>query len=137
MVSRAHPTPQECWFVSRAAAPETEPSAVRTMAHRLHDIGIASQIGRYSDAVEIEPNARWLWTAGTPGLTLHGDLPADITGQAEIAWTHILNLLERAGMTVTDIVKVTQYLVSDLDISAYAAVRSRLLVGRSPALQGL
>jgi enamine deaminase RidA (YjgF/YER057c/UK114 family) len=103
------------------------------MANTLHDIGVARQIGSYSDAVEVPPNARWLFTAGTPGLALDGSLPKDITGQAEIAWTHILSMLERADMTVRDLVKVTHYLVRAEDIPAYVKVRSRFLGDARPA----
>jgi len=98
-----------------------------------HDIGVASQIGTYSDGVEVPAGQRWLYTAGTPGLALDGTLPADITGQAEIAWTHIVSLLERAGMDVHDLVKVTQYLLRADDIKPYAAVRSRFLGSARPA----
>ena len=44
----------------------------------IHDIGIARQIGTYSDAIEVPANARWLFTSGTPGLTEDGTLPTDI-----------------------------------------------------------
>jgi hypothetical protein len=33
------------------------------MPHAIHDIGVASQIGAYSDAVEARPNLRWLLTS--------------------------------------------------------------------------
>ena len=79
------------------------------MANRLHDIGIAGQIGTYSDAVETQANARWLVTAGTPGLDTYGKVPPDFGTQAELAWTHIVAMLKRADMTVHDLVKVTQY----------------------------
>jgi 2-iminobutanoate/2-iminopropanoate deaminase len=98
-----------------------------------HDIGVASQIGTYSDGVEVPPGQRWLYTAGTPGLALDGTFPGDIAGQAEIAWTHIVSLLERADMTVHDLVKVTQYLLHAGDIRPYAAVRSRFLGTARPA----
>jgi 2-iminobutanoate/2-iminopropanoate deaminase len=104
------------------------------MAHTIHDIGVASQIGSYSDAIEAKPNLRWLMTSGTPGLALSGDgLPEDITGQAELAWQHIIGILGKAGMTVTDIVKVTQYLTRADDIAAYAKVRTRYLGQARPA----
>jgi 2-iminobutanoate/2-iminopropanoate deaminase len=103
------------------------------MANRLHDVGVARQIGSYSDAVEVPPNARWLYTAGTPGLALDGALPNDIAGQAELAWTHIVAMLERAGMTVKDLVKVTHYLLRAEDIPAYVKVRSRFLGDARPA----
>jgi enamine deaminase RidA (YjgF/YER057c/UK114 family) len=96
-----------------------------TLTH--HDIGVAGRIGRYSDAVEVPPNARWLVTSGTPGLAVDGALPGDIAGQAELAWRHIIAMLERAGMTVHDLVKVTHYLLRAGDIPAYVEVRSRFL----------
>jgi 2-iminobutanoate/2-iminopropanoate deaminase len=103
------------------------------MTHTVHDIGIASQIAAYSDAIEVEPNLRWLLTSGTPGLSRDGDVPNDITGQAELAWKHVGDMLERAGMTITDIVKVTQYLTHAEDIPAYGKVRTRFLGSARPA----
>ena len=103
------------------------------MAYRIHDIDVAKQIGAYSDAIETAPNLRWLMTSGTPGLSIDGDLPKDITGQAELAWKHILGVLEQAGMSAIDIVKVTQYLTRAEDIPAYAKVRAQMLGSVRPA----
>lgn len=103
------------------------------MSHVIHDIGIASQIAAYSDAIEVKPNLRWLFTSGTPGLSQVGDLPNDISGQAGLAWEHVVRMLQQAGMTVADIVKVTQYLTRVEDIKAYAEVRSRFLGDNRPA----
>jgi 2-iminobutanoate/2-iminopropanoate deaminase len=101
--------------------------------NRIVDVGVARQIGKYSDAIEVAPNARWLLTAGTPGLALDGTLPKDITGQAEFAWTHILKMLEQANMGVQDLVKVTHYLLRASDIADYIKVRSRFLGDARPA----
>jgi 2-iminobutanoate/2-iminopropanoate deaminase len=98
-----------------------------------HDIGVARQIGRYSDSVEVSGNVRWLYTSGTPGLGIDGTLPSDVAGQAEIAWQHIVTMLAMAGMTVQDLVKVTQYLLRPGDIPAYVSVRSRFLGDARPA----
>ncbi len=103
------------------------------MSYVIHDIGIASQIGAYSDATEVKPNLRWLLTSGTPGLSRSGDLPNDISGQAELAWEHVVHMLHQARMTVADIVKVTQYLTRAEDIKAYAEVRARFLGDNRPA----
>jgi 2-iminobutanoate/2-iminopropanoate deaminase len=105
----------------------------QAMAHKIHNIGVAAQIGAYSDAIETGSNLRWLLTSGTPGLPTNGDLPTDIVGQAELAWQHILRMLEQAGMTVADIVKVTTYLTRAEDIPAYAKVRTRFLGDTKPA----
>ncbi len=103
------------------------------MTHIAHDIGVASQIGSYSDGIETASGLRWLHTAGTPGLGPQRDLPPDIEGQAELAWKHILTLLERANMGVEDLVKVTQYLTRAEDIPAYVKIRKRVLGEVKPA----
>ena len=103
------------------------------MANKLQDIGVARRIGTYSDAVEAPANARWLYTAGTPGFALDGTLPADVAGQAELAWSHIVTMLQRAGMTVHDLVKITQYLLHASFIPDYLKVRSRFLGAARPA----
>jgi enamine deaminase RidA (YjgF/YER057c/UK114 family) len=104
------------------------------MSHiSIHDIGVAKQIGTYSDATETSRNVRWLHTSGTPGLGASGTLPRDITGQAELAWENIILLLQNASLTVADVVKVTQYLTRAEDIPAYAIVRERFLGEARPA----
>jgi 2-iminobutanoate/2-iminopropanoate deaminase len=103
------------------------------MTLKTYDIGIARQIGTYSDAVEVPPRTRWLFTAGTPGLGIDGKVPPDITRQSELAWSHILAVLKQADMTVHDLVKVTHYLLRASDIAAYAAIRSRYLGDARPA----
>ena len=103
------------------------------MANIPRNIGVASQIRKYSDAIEVPPNTRWLYTSGTPGLALDGQLPADITGQAEIAWSHVIALLSRANMGVEDLVKVTHYLLRAEDIPAYVKVRTKFLGDARPA----
>ena len=103
------------------------------MSNTTVDIGVARQIGNYGDAVAVPANARWLFTSGTPGLALDGALPDDITGQAELAWGHIVAMLTQADMTVADLVKVTHYLLRADDIGAYVKVRSRFLGEARPA----
>src|SRR2546425_9202122 len=120
------------WMRRQSPTRPSRPKEI-SMANRYQDIGVARQIGSYSDAVEVPPNARWLVTAGTPGLALDGSLPKDITGQAELAWTHIVTMLARAEMTVRDLVKVTHYLLRASDIPAYVKVRARFLGDARPA----
>jgi len=103
------------------------------MTNTMHDVGVATQIGKYSDAVEAPANARWLITSGTPGLGLDGTLPPDIAGQAELAWTHIVAMLQRADMTVHDLVRITQFLLHASYIPDYVKVRSRFLGTARPA----
>ena len=103
------------------------------MSHTIHDIAVAKQIGSYSDAIEVAPNLRWLMTSGTPGFTEADQVSSDITGQSELAWENVVRVLSKAGMTVHDIVKVTQYLTHAEDIKAYSLVRNRFLGTARPA----
>ena len=103
------------------------------MSYKFQDIGVARQIAAYSDAVEVQPNLRWLLTSGTPGLSKAGHLPEDISDQAELAWQHIVEMLKQANMQIADAIKVTQYLKRAEDITAYGKVRTRFLGELRPA----
>ena len=103
------------------------------MPHQHIDVGVAAKIGTYSDAMLVQPNLRWLVTAGTPGMAPDGTTPTGITAQAEQAWKNVIAMLEQAGMTVHDLVKVTHYLISADDIKPYVEVRKRFLGDARPA----
>jgi len=100
---------------------------------KIHDIGVAAQIGQYSDAVETTGNGRLLFISGTPGLAPDGTLPETFEGQAEQAWKNIISILERAGMGPGHLVKVTQYLTRAEDIPSYRPIRSKYLTDNRPA----
>jgi len=98
---------------------------------------IADPIGTYSHGVEVPPNARWLHVAGQVGMRKDGSVPPTIEGQTEAAWENVLAILGAAGMRVTDLVKITQYLTRLDDFPAYAAARAKFLAGHRPASTGL
>ncbi len=104
------------------------------MKNQKHNVGVAARIGTYSDAVEVAPGARWLVSAGTPGVSpADGSMPADFAAQAELAWDNVIRILGDAGMGVHDIVKVTQYLLRRSDLDAYRPIRTRFLGDARPA----
>ncbi len=97
------------------------------------DVGVASKLGKYSDAVLTGDGRRWLHTSGTPGLAADGSLPPDFETQARLAWTHVMAMLDAAGMGVDDIVKLTQSLTRRSDLDPYRAIRSDYLGDARPA----
>ncbi len=104
------------------------------MAHTPHDTGVAKRIGFYSDAIEAAPGLRWLHTSGTPGLSAAtGELPKDLEGQTRLAWENIIAALNKASMTINDLVKVTTWLTRASDKAAYAKVRKEILGDVKPA----
>ncbi len=98
---------------------------------------IADPIGTYSHGAEVPSNARWLYIAGQIGLRKDGTVPPTVEAQTEIAWQNIVAVLAAAGMKVTDLVKITQYLTHLDDFPKYAAVRAKFLAGHCPASTAL
>jgi 2-iminobutanoate/2-iminopropanoate deaminase len=103
------------------------------MNHQIHNVGAAKQIGRYSDAIETRPGTRWLFSSGTPGVTETGAFPAGIEAQTRLAWRYIMAMLDKAGMTPADLVKVTTSLTNAADVPAYVKIRSEFLGDVQPA----
>jgi enamine deaminase RidA (YjgF/YER057c/UK114 family) len=102
--------------------------------NRKLNVGVAAPIGTYSDAVEVEPGKRMLYVSGTPGLDSGtGKIPATFADQADLAWRNVKAILAEAGMSVEDIVKLTQYLIRRDDLVAYRDIRSRHLGSCRPA----
>lgn len=87
----------------------------------------------YSHAVVIPPNARVLHTAGQIGARADGSVPADSAGQADQLWQNLLAILQAARMEVTDIVKLTAFVVGAEHYPAYAAARTRYIGAHKPA----
>jgi enamine deaminase RidA (YjgF/YER057c/UK114 family) len=104
-----------------------------TTRNEIHDIGVASRIGKYSDAVEAPGTGRMLFLSGTPGLTPDGTLPESFEEQAEQAWKNVVALLERAGMGPEHLVKVSQYLIHAEDLPKYPPIRAKYLGDNRPA----
>ena len=97
------------------------------------DVGVASKLGKYSDAVLTKDGRRWVYTSGTPGLADDGSLPPDFETQARLAWKHVIAMLHAADMDVGDIVKLTQTLIHRSDLDAYRAIRNEHLGEARPA----
>ena len=93
----------------------------------------AAPLGAYSNGISAPGSGRWLHVAGQIGVQPEGSVPADFAAQAEAAWHNLVGVLADAGMTASDLVKVTHYLVRADDLKDYNAVRSRYLGAARPA----
>ncbi|HEY4458491.1 MAG TPA: Rid family hydrolase [Pseudonocardiaceae bacterium] len=91
------------------------------------DVGIAHQIGRYSDAVRIPAGYDQIIVSGTPGLAEDGTVPAEFADEAAQAWRNVETILARAGAGLADVVSIRQWLTDAAYIRDYVAVRSRFI----------
>jgi len=95
--------------------------------------GVAAQIGKYSDAIEIAAGTRQLHISGTPGIDRNGTVPESFEEQADLAWRNLIEILGAAGMDAGNLVKINQYMVRAEDIAAYPPIRLRHLGEHRPA----
>jgi 2-iminobutanoate/2-iminopropanoate deaminase len=99
-------------------------------AHQPHNPSSAPKPpSRHAQAVESQSGLRWLHISGQIGLDADGRLAASDVGQHEQIWKNIGNLLDAAGMRLSDLVKVTAYVTRADQVAPYRDVRDRFLNG--------
>lgn len=84
-------------------------------------------VGRYVHQIEVSGESRMLFMAGQVGKELDGTVPADPVEQLDIALQNVLRNMAAAGFEVTDLVKITTYVVGDMDPARRREVLDRLL----------
>lgn len=91
---------------------------------------VAKTKGPYVQGVEVT-NAKLVYTSGVVARDAKGNLTGagDIRVQTRQCFENIRNILEAAGGSLNDLVKVTVFLRPDTDYAAMNDVRRELLVG--------
>jgi len=93
--------------------------------------------GIYSHGVETRAGARMLHVSGQVGELPDGLLPGDFHGQCRQALKNLSAVLGEAGMGLTDIVKMSFFLVRREDMAGLVEVRKEFLDGVRPAVTTL
>jgi 2-iminobutanoate/2-iminopropanoate deaminase len=94
---------------------------------------IRRPFGRYSHAMEVPPGARLLFTSGQLGMRPDDTVPQTIGAQAEQCFENIGAILAAAGMTFSDVVRLSACVTTRDDFAAYMAVRDRYMSDPPPA----
>jgi len=94
---------------------------------------IHAPLGAYSHQVEIPAGARWLAMAGQVGADRDGRVPNDPVEQARLCLENIRRNVEAAGMEVGDIVKLTWYVVGEIDAQRRRELLMEFLGDHRPA----
>ncbi|WDO04599.1 RidA family protein [Streptomyces murinus] len=76
---------------------------------------VHTPVAEYTHQMEAGPSARWLVLSGQIGMRPDGEVPTEPIEQVSVALENIRRNLEAAGMSVADLVKLTFYLVGDMD----------------------
>ena len=88
----------------------------------------------YSHAVEIPPGARLLFIAGQVGADQDGNTPESTEEQLDLAWGNIKKILDHAGFSMGDVIKVTCFLKGPEYATAYAKSVTKHLGANKPAM---
>ena len=88
---------------------------------------IHAPVGRYVHQIEVSGEARMLFLSGQVGMRADGSVPEDPVEQLGVAIENILRNLEAAGFEPTDLVKLTTYVVGEVDPAGRRAQLDRLL----------
>jgi 2-iminobutanoate/2-iminopropanoate deaminase len=89
-------------------------------------------VADYVHQIEVGAGGRWLVISGQIGMRADGSLPEDPVEQVTVALENLRRNLAAAGMDVTNVVKLTTYLVGDVDAKARAAAVGEFLGGHIP-----
>ena len=88
---------------------------------------IHAPIGRYVHQIEVSAESRLLFLSGQVGMRKDGTVPEDPVAQLGVALENVLRNLEAAGFEPTDLVKLTTYVVGEMDPAGRKAELDRLL----------
>jgi enamine deaminase RidA (YjgF/YER057c/UK114 family) len=91
----------------------------------------------YYHGVEVPAGGRTLHVSGQVGMAKDGTVPDGMEAQAEVVWQNLTAILRDAGMEVSNIVKMTAYVVGIENFADYAKVRTKYLDGHVCASTGL
>ncbi len=89
-------------------------------------------LGSYSHQVEIGGNERILVLSGQVGMREDGTVPDDPLEQMDLAFENIFRNLRAANMDVKDIIKLTYYLVGEVDTTKRRELVVSKLQGHKP-----
>jgi 2-iminobutanoate/2-iminopropanoate deaminase len=88
---------------------------------------IHAPIGRYVHQIEVSGESRLLFVSGQVGLEIDGTVPSNPVAQLRVALENVLANLDEAGFEPKDLVKLTTYVVGEMDPAARRAELDRLL----------
>ncbi|HEY9526280.1 MAG TPA: RidA family protein [Anaerolineales bacterium] len=93
---------------------------------------IHTPLGSYSHQIEVTGNERLLVLSGQVGMRQDGTVPEDPLEQIDVAFENIFRNLRAAGMDVSDLIKITYYLVGEIDTAKRREVVLSKLQGNQP-----
>jgi 2-iminobutanoate/2-iminopropanoate deaminase len=102
------------------------------MKNAFNPPSIRRPFGNYNHGLLVPPGASLLFTSGQLGIGVDDTVPDDVTAQAELCFKAIDAILEEAGMTFADVIRISGFVTKREDFPAYMAVRDRYTLDPKP-----
>lgn len=93
---------------------------------------VHAPLGAYTHQVEVSGGERLLILSGQVGAREDGSLPDSTLEQLEVCFDNILRNLEAAGMGVQDLLKLTYFVVGEIDMAKRREIITTKLQGHKP-----
>ena len=93
---------------------------------------VHAPLGAYTHQVEVSGGERLLILSGQVGAREDGSLPDSTLEQLEVCFDNILRNLESAGMGVQDLLKLTYFVVGEIDMAKRREIITAKLQGHKP-----
>jgi enamine deaminase RidA (YjgF/YER057c/UK114 family) len=94
---------------------------------------IAPPAANYVHAMVSSAGSRLLHTSGVVPIAADGTVPEALAEQASTVWANLAAIVAEAGMTMSDVVSVTTYVVAGQPLGAVMAARDAALAGHRAA----
>ncbi len=88
---------------------------------------------KYSQGVIVPATAKRLVISGQIGMTKDGKVADGIEAQLRQTWKNILAVLREGGMSVTDVVKITSFVLDPKAVAITRQIRDEVMQGHQPA----
>lgn len=88
---------------------------------------ILAPAGRYVHQIEVGNPTKILFISGQIGITPDGEVPVDPVEQLDVAMQNVVANLEAAGLPIEALMKLTTYVVGELDPAGRRAVLDKHL----------
>jgi len=95
---------------------------------------VHAPLASYTHQIEVTGSETLLLLSGQVGMRKDGSVPEDPVEQLQVALENVAANLRAASMAVEDIVKLTLYLVGEVDPQRRRNVTASFLAGHTPCM---
>ena len=94
---------------------------------------LKAPFARYSHGVEVQAGSRMVFASGQLGVAADDSVPESAEAQADLCFGNIRVILEDAGLSMVDLVRINAYVTDRAHMAGYMASRDRQVATPPPA----